>query len=84
MAQIFQSMLLGNIMSEKGGKTMTGVSAKTNQADLVVLKELVEEGKLIPLIDRRYRLPEAAEALRYLGAGHARGKLVITVEHNQT
>ena len=84
MAQIFQSMLLGDIMSENGGKTMTGVSAKTNQADFVFLKELVEEGKITALIDRRYLLHETAEALRYLGEGHARGKVVIMIGDNQT
>ena len=45
-------------------------------------EELIEAGKVKPVIDRRYPLSEAAEALRYLGAGHARGKVVITVEHN--
>ncbi|MBN2394403.1 MAG: NAD(P)-dependent alcohol dehydrogenase [Anaerolineae bacterium] len=79
MAQIFQSMLLGSMMSETGGKTMGGVSAKASQKDLVILKELVEAGKVVPIIDRRYTLSEAAEALRYLGEGHARGKVVITV-----
>ena len=44
--------------------------------------ELLEAGKVVPVIDRRYHLREAAEALRYLGAGHAQGKVVITVEHN--
>jgi NADPH:quinone reductase-like Zn-dependent oxidoreductase len=47
-----------------------------------MLKELVEAGKVVPVIDKRYSLSEAAEALRYLGAGHARGKVVITVEHS--
>ena len=79
MAQIFQSMLFGSLMSETGGRTMGGVSAKRNQADLAFLKELVEDGKVIPVIDRRYPLSEAAEALRYLGEGHARGKIVITM-----
>ena len=79
MAQIFQSMLFGSLMSETGGRTMGGVSAKRNQADLAFLKELVEDGKVKPVIDRRYPLSEAAEALRYLGEGHARGKIVITM-----
>ena len=82
MAQIFQSMLLGSMMSETGGKKMGGVSAKASQKDLVFLKELLEAGKVVPIIDRRYTLSEAAEALRYLGEGHARGKVVITVEHS--
>ena len=80
MAQIFQAMLFGSLMSEKGGKKMGDVSAKRSQKDLVFLKELVEAGKVVPVIDRRYPLSEAAEALRYLGEGHARGKVVIIVE----
>ena len=61
---------------------MGGVSAKPNQKDLVFMKELLEAGKVVPVIDRRYPLNETAEALRYLGAGHARGKVVIAVESN--
>ena len=80
--QMFQAMLLGSWMSENGGKKLGGFTAKANQKDLVVLKELVEAGKVVPVIDKRYSLSEAAEALRYLGAGHARGKVVITVEHS--
>ena len=80
MAQIFQSMLFGPLMSINGEKKMGGVSAKSNQKDLVFLKELFEAGKLVPVIDRRYPLSETAQALRYLGEGHARGKVVITVE----
>jgi NADPH:quinone reductase-like Zn-dependent oxidoreductase len=80
-AQIFQAMLMGPWMSETGGKKMGGVSAKRSQKDLVLLKELVESGKVVPVIDRRYPLSEAAEALRYLGEGHAQGKIVITMEH---
>ena len=50
-----------------------------NQEDLVVLKELAEAGKVVPVIDRRYDLSQVPEALRYQGEGHTRGKLVITV-----
>jgi NADPH:quinone reductase-like Zn-dependent oxidoreductase len=53
--------------------------AKLNKADMVVLRELLEEGKVTPVIDRRYELSEIADALRYLGEGHAQGKIVITV-----
>jgi NADPH:quinone reductase-like Zn-dependent oxidoreductase len=81
MAQIFQAMLIGSWMSETGGRMMGGVSAKRSQKDLVFIRELVEAGKIVPVIDKRYPLSEAAEALRYLGEGHARGKIVITVEH---
>ncbi len=53
-----------------------------NNEDLVVLKELVESGKVTPVIDRTYPLNETPEAFRYLDKGHARGKVVITVGHN--
>jgi NADPH:quinone reductase-like Zn-dependent oxidoreductase len=83
MAQIFQSMLFGSLMSEAGGRKMGGVSAKPSQNDLVYLKELFEAGKVQSVIDRRYPLSEAAEALRYLGEGHARGKIVITMGNGE-
>ena len=81
-AQIFQSMLLGSLMSETDGRKMTGVSAKRNQNDLIFIKELFEAGKVKSVIDRQYPLNETAEALRYLGADHACGKVVITLEHS--
>jgi NADPH:quinone reductase-like Zn-dependent oxidoreductase len=77
--QIFQGMLLGNRMSESMGRKLGAVTAKINQKDLGILKELLEAGKITPVIDRSYPLSEAREALRYLGEGHARGKIVITM-----
>jgi NADPH:quinone reductase-like Zn-dependent oxidoreductase len=62
-----------------GGQKMGALSAKPNQKDLVFMKELLEAGKVVPVIDRCYPLSETAEALRYLEEGHARGKIVITV-----
>ena len=53
--------------------------AKFNKADMLVLRELLESGKMTSVIDRRYELSEIADAFRYLGEGHARGKVVITV-----
>jgi len=82
MAQIFQAMLLGPLMSITGDKKMGGVSAKPSQKDLIFLKELLETGKIVSVIDRLYPLSETAEALRYLGEGHARGKVIITLEQN--
>jgi NADPH:quinone reductase-like Zn-dependent oxidoreductase len=82
VAQIFQAMLMGSWMSENGGRKMDGVMAKRSQKDLTFLKELLEAGKVVPVIDRRYPLSETAEALRYLGEGHARGKVVITMDNN--
>jgi NADPH:quinone reductase-like Zn-dependent oxidoreductase len=53
--------------------------ANLNQPDMAVLRELLEAGKMTPVIDRRYELSEAADALRYMGEGHSQGKIVITV-----
>ena len=55
---------------------------KPNKKDLMFMKELIEAGKVTPVIDRRYPLGETAEAIRYLEEGHARGKVVITVEYD--
>jgi NADPH:quinone reductase-like Zn-dependent oxidoreductase len=56
--------------------------ASIGTADLIVLKELIEAKKVTPVIDRRYTLSEASQAIRYLKEGHARGKVVIAVEHH--
>ncbi len=53
--------------------------AKTSPEDLLVLKDLLEAEKITPVIDRHYKLSEVPAALRYLGEGHARGKVVITM-----
>jgi len=53
--------------------------AKQSGDDLRLLKELIEAGKIAPVIDRTYQLSETPEAVRYLETGHARGKVVITV-----
>ena len=79
MAQMFQAMLLGPWISMTGSKKMGALMAKPNQEDLVFMKELLEAGKVVPVIDRRYPLSEVAEAIRYLEEGHARGKVVITM-----
>lgn len=78
-AQLFQCLLFGPFLSLYGNKKMRVVSSKSSREDLLFLKELIETGGLFPVIDRRYPLSETAEALRYLGKGHARGKVVITV-----
>jgi NADPH:quinone reductase-like Zn-dependent oxidoreductase len=83
-AQILQAMLLGPFLSLIGSKKMRFFMAKINKTDLVLLKDLLETGKVVPIIDRRYPLSEVAEAIRYLEEGHARGKVVITFEHNST
>jgi NADPH:quinone reductase-like Zn-dependent oxidoreductase len=62
-----------------GNRRIELVMSKPNQKDLLVLKDLIEAGKLTPVIDRSYQLAEVPEAIRYLEEGHARGKVLITV-----
>jgi NADPH:quinone reductase-like Zn-dependent oxidoreductase len=81
-AQLSQAMLQGPWISMTGSKKMGSMGvAKPNQNDLIILKELLETGKVKPVIDRTYPLSETAAAIRYLKEGHAQGKVVITVAH---
>ena len=80
MAQIFQGLLLGPLVSRIGSKKIGNMLARSNQKDLVFMRELLEAGKVVPVIDRCYPLSEVAEAIRYLVEEHAQGKVVITVE----
>ena len=61
------------------GQKLTTFISKENHQDMLILKELIEAGKVTPVIDRTYPLSEAPQAIRYLEGGHARGKVVITV-----
>jgi NADPH:quinone reductase-like Zn-dependent oxidoreductase len=83
LARIFQAMLLAPLLSRMGSKKTRFFIAKINQKDLVVLKGLLEAGKVVPVIDRFYPLSDAAKALGYLEQRHARGKIVLTVEHSR-
>jgi NADPH:quinone reductase-like Zn-dependent oxidoreductase len=73
--RIIKAVALSPFVSQKLGSFL----AKPNEEDLQFLKELIEAGKVKPVIGRRYPLSEAPEAIRYLEEGHARGKVVITV-----
>ncbi|MCD4814634.1 NAD(P)-dependent alcohol dehydrogenase [bacterium] len=79
LAQIFQAMLLGPWVSMTGSKKMGSLATKSNKKDLIFIKELLEAGKVKPVIDKQYPLSEVAQALRYLEEGHAQGKVVITL-----
>jgi NADPH:quinone reductase-like Zn-dependent oxidoreductase len=80
-AQFLQVMMLGRWRSKKHGQQFRTFVKHPTQQDLTLVKELLEAGRIAPIIDRCYPLREATEALRYLESGHARGKVVITVEH---
>lgn len=78
MSYVFKAFLLAPFMSQQGKPLMT----LNNQKDLIVLKELIESGKVKPVIDRTYSLNEAPEALGYASKGHVPGKVVIKVHPN--
>ena len=79
-ARIIQVMLLGPLISMVGSKKLGILAYKTNQG-LTRLAELLQSRTIVPVIDRQYPLSEVADALRYFGAGHAKGKVIITMDH---
>lgn len=78
-AQLYQAMLLGPWISLTGQKKMGSFLQRSNQKDLIFISELLEAGKVKPIIDKRYKLSEVREAFRYFAEGHAQGKVVMTV-----
>jgi len=74
------ALILGPLISMTGGKKVSQFIHKPNVKDLVYIKELLEAGKVVPVIGRRYLLSEVAEAFREYGESHPSGKIVITVE----
>ena len=78
--RVLQAIGLGLLLRwRRRGQKVRAMIAKPNQADLQVLKTMLEHGTVAPAIDRTYPLAEAPAAVRYLMAGHARGKVVLTV-----
>jgi NADPH:quinone reductase-like Zn-dependent oxidoreductase len=83
MTQMTQAMIQGAWISKTGNQKMGSMGvAKPNKKDLAAIKELLEDGKVKPVIDRCYPLDQTADAIRYLEEGHAQGKVVITVTQN--
>lgn len=79
---LFRTMLQGSMMSKSEGQTFVTLMAGPNLDDLGCMKELLETGKVTPVIDRCYPLSEAVAALQYVEERHVQGKVVITVAHN--
>ena len=80
MIGVVVSALQALVLSAVGSRKLVGMLAKRNQEDLAIIGGLMESGKVTPVIDRRYKLTEVPDAIRYLEEGHARGKVVIGVE----
>lgn len=76
LARLIKALVLSWFIGQK----LVMVGAKSHKQDLTILHDLMQTGKVTPVIDRRYRLSEVGEAIRYLEQGHARGKVVITLE----
>jgi NADPH:quinone reductase-like Zn-dependent oxidoreductase len=79
---ILRAMLLGQVVSLAHGITVRSLVARPSRDDLMYVGQLLDSGVVVPVIDRCYPLRELPEAMRYLGSGHARGKVVITMEHS--
>jgi NADPH:quinone reductase-like Zn-dependent oxidoreductase len=78
--QISESLMMGPLVSRRGGQTMTYLAATPNADDLSFVKDLIEAGKVAPVIDRTHPLENTAEAVRHIGAGHAAGKVIIRIK----
>ena len=76
---LFQVLILGPWIKRRTGKSLRVLAVRPNREDMLAVAELCQTGKLINVIDKRYPLHQVPEALRYLGEGHAKGKVVITV-----
>jgi NADPH:quinone reductase-like Zn-dependent oxidoreductase len=75
--RLFQVLLLGGLFSKKQGQKVKGVVVKTNQADLLLLKQMVEAGQIVPYVDRCYSLSEVPAAIRYVEQRQVQGKVAI-------
>ncbi len=73
--QIFESLMMGSLVSRRGGQTMTSLAATPNADDLSFVKDLIEAGKVTPVIDRTYPLENTAEAVRHVGRVMPRERL---------
>jgi len=82
MFQLFQAASNGKRISKTGYQKIYVVSLEHNKKDLILIKELLESGKIMPVIDGCYPLSETPEAFWYFEKVHPKGKVVISVEHN--
>jgi NADPH:quinone reductase-like Zn-dependent oxidoreductase len=80
VSALLQVLIVGPLIGRKAGKKVRLLVVQPNPQDLLAVAELCQAGTIVPVIDRRFSLDEVPEALRYLGDGHARGKVVITLD----
>jgi NADPH:quinone reductase-like Zn-dependent oxidoreductase len=80
--RFLRNVLVGRLASKMGSKKFVLCTTKLYPKDMALLRELLAEGKIVPVIDRCYPLREIAEAMRYFGEEHPRGKVIITISHD--
>jgi NADPH:quinone reductase-like Zn-dependent oxidoreductase len=73
------SLFLGSLISKKGGKRIKSLVSKSVLEDLIAISELLDPGEIKPVIDSRFPLDEAGDAIQYYGERHSQGKVVITM-----
>ncbi|MFC7686606.1 NAD(P)-dependent alcohol dehydrogenase [Ureibacillus sp. GCM10028918] len=78
-SQLYQTLFIGPFISMTGSKKISSLLQRANQKDLNDVKGLLETSKVKPIIDKRFKLSEIAEAFKYFQEGHAQGKVVITI-----
>ncbi|MDX1520383.1 MAG: NAD(P)-dependent alcohol dehydrogenase [Anaerolineae bacterium] len=84
VAVLVQVLLLGPLIKRSAAKNIRMLAVPQNRKDLIAITKLSEAGKIVPVIDRRYSLSDVPEALRYVGEGQAKGKVVITLESSES
>jgi len=80
VATLLQVLLIGPVIGRAEGQKIRLLAARQGARHLAPIVELCQAGKIATVIDRRYRLDEVPEALRYLGEGHAKGKVIVIVK----
>jgi len=80
VAVLLQSLLFGPLIRKVSGKKIGFLAIPQNRKDLIAITALCESGQITPIIDKQYRLSDVPEAMRYVGEGRAKGKVVITVD----
>jgi NADPH:quinone reductase-like Zn-dependent oxidoreductase len=79
ISRLFQVLLFGSVISIIMGRRVKCLMAKPNRSDLIILKETIEAGKIVPFVDKTYSLSEVPEAIRQLEQRHVRGKVAISI-----
>ena len=81
-AQVFEAALLGPMLSAISRQRLGSLIVRQSRGDLLLIKDLIDSGRVVPVIDRQFPLQAVADAVRYYGQGHSSGKVVISMEED--